>query len=111
MTRGKTDYERMEADPAHRPGLRKEELILAATCAISEELERQGVNKAELARRLGRTRGHVTQLLAGGRNLTLGSIAEMADALGCKVEINLTRGKTAGAKSLKRAARRSAGNV
>jgi hypothetical protein len=99
-----TDYERAEADPAQRPGLCKEELILAATCAICEEMERQDVTKAELARRLGRTRGHVTQLLDGGRNLTLGSIAEVADALGCKVEIGLTRGE-AGGKSLKRAAR------
>lgn len=108
MTRPKTDYERIEADPAQRAALRKEELILAATCAISEELERQGVNKAELARRLGRTRGHVTQLL-GGRNLTLGSLAEMADALGCRVEVSVTSTKrSAAVKSIKRPARRSA---
>jgi hypothetical protein len=31
----------------------------------------------------------------------------MADALGCKVEINVTHGKAVGVKSLKQAARRS----
>jgi hypothetical protein len=100
MTRPTTAYERLETDPAQRAELRKKELILAVTCAISAELERQGVNKAEFARRLGRTRAHVTQLLAGDSNLTLGSIAEMADALGCTAEINLTRGTAAGAKSI-----------
>jgi transcriptional regulator with XRE-family HTH domain len=89
MTRATTDYERIEADPAQRVELRKEELILAVTCALSEELERQGLTKMELADRMGTTRSHITQLLAGGRNLTLGSIAHMADALGCKVEMHL----------------------
>ncbi len=43
------------------------------------------VTRAELARRMGRTRGFVTHLLSGDRNLTLGTLAEIAEALGCKV--------------------------
>lgn len=86
-----TDYERIEADPTQRAELRKEELILAVTNAIAEEMDRQGLSKADLARRLGTTRSHVTQLLAGGRNLMLGSIAEIADAVGCKLEVRLVR--------------------
>jgi transcriptional regulator with XRE-family HTH domain len=50
---------------------------------------RQGVTKSALARRLNTTRSNITQLLGGGRNLTLGKLAEMADALGCKVELHL----------------------
>ena len=90
MTRAMTTYERLQADSKSRPGLRTEELILQVTCALSEEMDRQEVNKAELARRLETTRGHVTQLLGGGRNLTLSSIARMADVLGCAVEIRLS---------------------
>lgn len=89
MAGKRTDYARIEADPSPRPSLRREELLLAATNAIAAEMERQGVTKAELARRMQRTRGHVTQLLAGDRNLTLASIAEVAEALGCKVEVRL----------------------
>lgn len=100
MTRPVTDYERMEADPRHRPGLRKEELILAVTCALSEELERQGITKADLAARLGKTRSFVTQILSGGRNLTLATIAEVADALGRKVTVSL---QTSGRPAAKRA--------
>jgi hypothetical protein len=92
MTRQKrqrTDYERIEADPKQRPALRAEELLLGATCALSEEMERQGLTKAALAARMGRTRGDITQILSGGRNLTLRTLAEVADALGCKVTIGI----------------------
>jgi transcriptional regulator with XRE-family HTH domain len=85
----RTTYEQIEADPRQRPGLRREELILAVTNAISEEMDRQDMTKAELAERLGRTRGEVTQLLSGGRNLTLATIAELADAIGCRVHVEL----------------------
>jgi transcriptional regulator with XRE-family HTH domain len=84
-----TDYEQIEGDPTRRGGLRKEELLVAATCAVSAEMERQGVTKADMARCLGTTRGNMTQLLAGSRNLTLGKLAEMADALGCKIELRM----------------------
>jgi transcriptional regulator with XRE-family HTH domain len=94
MTRAKTDYERIEADPAQRAALRKEELILAVTCAVSEEIERQQITKTDLAQRMGTSRSHVTMLLGGGRNLTLGTIAEMAEALGCKVEVRLVPRRT-----------------
>jgi transcriptional regulator with XRE-family HTH domain len=101
----RTDYERIEADPRHRPGLRKEEVILEVTEAIVEELERQKITKADLAARLGKTRGFVTQILSGGRNLTLGTIAEVADALGCRVSVRL---QTSGRPAVKRARARRA---
>jgi antitoxin HicB len=88
MARGMTDYERIEADPTQRAALRAEDLLLAASCAIAEEMERQGLTKAALAGRMGRSRGHVTQLLSG-RNLTLRTLAEVADALGCKVQLSI----------------------
>lgn len=94
MTRAKTDYERIEGDPTQRLLLRKEELILAVTNAISEELERQDLTKMELADRMGVARSNVTMLLAGGRNLTLGSIAHLADALGCEVKVQLVPRRT-----------------
>lgn len=86
---GRTDYERAEADPERRRTLRREELMIEVTEALARALEEAGITRAEVARRMGRTRGHVTQLLGGGRNLTLGSVAEMADALGCRVEVTI----------------------
>ena len=61
--------------------LRQERLILDVTEALAGALEDGGVTRAELARRLGRTPGFVTQVLGGGRNLTLRTIADIAGAL------------------------------
>jgi hypothetical protein len=84
-----TDHDRIEADPDQRPALYGDELQLAATCALSEEMERQDLTKAALAAKMGRTRGDITQILSGSRNLTLRTLAEVADALGCKVTIGI----------------------
>lgn len=84
-----TDYGRIEAEPKRRSALRREDLILKVTEALTQAMTAAGVTRAELARRLGSTRGHVTQLLAGGRNLTLGTIAEIVDALGCTVDVRV----------------------
>lgn len=47
----------------------------------------QGVSKAALARRLGKSRAYVTQTLAGDRNMTLRTLASFADALGADATI------------------------
>ena len=59
----------------------QERLILDVTELLAGALEDGGVTRAELARRLGRTPGFVSQLLGGGRNLTLRTIADIAAAL------------------------------
>jgi transcriptional regulator with XRE-family HTH domain len=88
MTKARTDYEAFEqSSVANRRLLREEELILDVTEALSEMLEQEGVNKAVLAQRLGKTKGFVSQILAGGRNLTLRTIADVADALGYRIRI------------------------
>jgi transcriptional regulator with XRE-family HTH domain len=88
MTKGPTDYEMFEQSSVpHRKLLREEELILDVTEALSEMLEREGVSKTVLAQRLGKTKGFVSQILAGGRNLTLRTIADIADALGYRIRI------------------------
>jgi transcriptional regulator with XRE-family HTH domain len=45
-------------------------------------MDGQGVTKAELARRVGKSRAYVTQSLSGDRNMTLSTFAGFADALG-----------------------------
>lgn len=44
-------------------------------------MDSQGVTKADLARRVGKSRAYVTQSLSGGRNMTLSTFAGFADAL------------------------------
>jgi transcriptional regulator with XRE-family HTH domain len=67
--------------------LEQEHLILDATELICELLEHKGVTRQELAGRLGKTKGHVTQLLSGERNMTLRTLADVAAALDHRFEL------------------------
>jgi transcriptional regulator with XRE-family HTH domain len=50
--------------------------------------EDQGVSKSDLASRIRRSKGYITQLLGGERNLTLRTLAEVAYALGTRVTLD-----------------------
>jgi transcriptional regulator with XRE-family HTH domain len=50
-------------------------------------MHREGINRKELAERLGSSRSHVTQLLSGERNFTLRTLAEIAFTLGRRVHL------------------------
>jgi plasmid maintenance system antidote protein VapI len=92
MNRTLTDYELFElGSPDHRRLHLEEQLIFDVTEGLSEALESAGLTKTELAKRLGTTKGFVSQLLAGGRNLTLRTVADVADALGCSVRFSFAR--------------------
>lgn len=56
---------------------------------VVAEMNTQGVNGAELARRMGTSRDWVSRVLAGGCNLTLASMGKVAFALGMKVTTQL----------------------
>lgn len=50
-------------------------------------MERQGVSKAKLARRLGKSRAYVTKILQGNANFTLESLVKIARALDCRLDV------------------------
>ena len=92
MTMGRTDYQELESSSTeNRRLLRREELILEVTEALVEQLEKEGITRSQLAARLGRSKGFVSQVLAGRRNLTLRTIADVADALRCRMKIRVQR--------------------
>ena len=83
-----TDVERLEHSSTEaRRLLNQEKLILEVTEALSEAIEEQGLTRSEVAKRLGKTKGFVSQLLAGGRNLTLRTVADVADAIGISLKV------------------------
>jgi transcriptional regulator with XRE-family HTH domain len=65
----------------------------AAKIDIAEEIylamEAQQVSRAELARRLGRSRQYVTKILRGNANFTLESLTKISFALGYQLAIKL----------------------
>gem|GEM_PF-2682488 len=50
-------------------------------------MERQGVSKANLARKLGKSRAYVTKTLQGNANFTLESLVKIARALDCRLNM------------------------
>jgi transcriptional regulator with XRE-family HTH domain len=69
------------------------ELLSVVREALRGEIRRQGIDHAEIARRMERERITVSQLLRGykGRGgMTFATLAAFADALNLDVEIRLT---------------------
>jgi transcriptional regulator with XRE-family HTH domain len=80
MTR--TWVEKVAADPERMKAYQQERLILDVTELISRRMEEHGVSRAELAKRLGRSKGYITQLLDGRANMTLRTVSDVMLALG-----------------------------
>lgn len=84
----KTGYEQFAESASNRRLLDQESLILEATSVLSELMRAEGISRAELARRLGRSKAYVTQALRGQRNLTLRTLADLAGAVGYRVRLS-----------------------
>ena len=60
----------------------QERSILNLTELICKLMEETGVSRSELARRLGKTKGYISQLLDGESNMTVRTISDVFTALG-----------------------------
>ena len=65
-------------------------LLEETSHGVFELMERQGVSRASLARRLGCSRSLVTKLLEGSHNFKLETLADVYLALGRAVHITLS---------------------
>lgn len=65
----------------------KERLIFNVTEDLLVYMEENGVTKNELAKRLGKTKAYISQVLDGSRNMTLGTFSDICFALGFKPQI------------------------
>jgi antitoxin component HigA of HigAB toxin-antitoxin module len=65
----------------------QEDLIMEVTETLCELLEKEQISRKELADRLGKTKGFISQLLNGGRNLTLRTVADILHVLGYRVRL------------------------
>ena len=64
-----------------------EGVLIAATERICELMDRHDTSRAELARRLGKSRAYVTRLLNGQPNMTLKTLTQIAVALGEGIDL------------------------
>ncbi len=66
-----------------------EELILDLTEQVIVAMKELGVNRTELAARMGVSKAFITKLLRGNTNITLRTMASLARSLGCNVNIDV----------------------
>ena len=91
----KTRHEILMESPEYRRLYAIEGLVTDAAELVARLMEEQGVTKAELARRLGKSRARITQLLSGKANMTIRTFAELAYVLGAEVDLAVQpRGKS-----------------
>jgi transcriptional regulator with XRE-family HTH domain len=83
----KTQHEVLMEDPEFRRQLSVEALVAEASETIAKLMVQQNMSKADLARRLNKSRARVTQVLSGRTNLTIRTLAEVACALDAEVKL------------------------
>ena len=87
--KSKSYFEKFVSDSNRRRLINQEMFILEATECLARLLEKEGVSKTELAKRLGKSRAFVTQVLAGGRNMTMRTFADILSVLGYQGKITV----------------------
>jgi transcriptional regulator with XRE-family HTH domain len=74
-------------EPEHDQLLDQERLILYVTETVVGLLTETKMTRQELADRLGKSKGYVSQLLGGERNMTLRTLADLGHALGFRFAV------------------------
>ena len=77
----------ISASPERMRNFQRERLSQEVTELISRLMDEQGVSRAELASRLGKSRAYVTKLLSGDGNMTLRTISDIFTALGRSMRV------------------------
>ena len=76
-------------------------LTMQVTDEITWRMRSLGLSRADLASRMGVSPGRVSQVLSGGENITLRTLASLAAAVDAQFEVQLHReGTTTGGPSM-----------
>jgi transcriptional regulator with XRE-family HTH domain len=84
----KTVVEEYVAHPAQMRLFQQERAIYEVTELIESLLKEAGISRAEFAKRLGKTKGWVTQLLDGDSNKTIRTVADACAVLGHEFRVS-----------------------
>ncbi len=95
MAKWTDEYQKVVENTHGRKLSRQEQLLFDATELVSRAMEDEGVSRSELARRIGKSKAYVTQVLRGQNNMTLRTLSDLADALGYAVELGAVNPKSA----------------
>ena len=93
-------------DPEMARLMAQGDLIMEVTETLCKLLDKEQISRKELADRLGKSKGFVSQLLNGGRNLTLRTVGDILHVLGYRVPLHRIKKKTETEKGKHRTAKR-----
>lgn len=89
----RTCFQTWIEDSQFQQGVAAEKALIEAAWLLQDALVECGLTQEDLARKLGKSRSYVTQLLHGRKNLTLRSLVSALDALGCDLVLGLSSRK------------------
>lgn len=78
---------RQMKDPAFVSALAQESLITDIQEEICRLMQEKGISRNDLAKKMGKSKSFVTQILNSGRNLTLCTVANIFTALGTQLTV------------------------
>lgn len=81
----RTAVDRLRNDAAESILFQQEETILEITEMICEVMDKKGISRADLAKRLGKSRSFVSHLLNGDRNMTLRTLSDILHSMECRL--------------------------
>lgn len=86
------------------PEYQAERLIIDLTEQIARRLEEGSLTRSELAKRLDCSNSYITKLMRGEQNLTIRKIFQIANALGCTLDLSIIpqESKVIGAFTIKK---------
>jgi transcriptional regulator with XRE-family HTH domain len=83
----KTEFQAFLEKAEHRRLYEQEKLLLDTAELLTEVMDAKKVSRAELARKLGKSRSFVTQVLRGNHNMTLRTLADIFFTLDYQVSL------------------------
>jgi transcriptional regulator with XRE-family HTH domain len=86
----------------HSALFNQEELILEVTELLASVMNANNISKAELAKRLNKSKAFVTQCLSGSQNLTLRTLADLFTALEYQLQLGAIPNSARSSKSVHR---------
>lgn len=89
MKNSNTKFDRLTAGADGRRLFEREDLAFHATELISDLMNAKRVTKSELAKKMGKSKAFITQILSGSRNMTLHTFADVMFALESKVSLSV----------------------
>ncbi len=78
-----------EFSEAEERAFARDDLIYMVTETLLMAMEDKEISKVELAKRLNKSKSHVSRLLDGSRNMTLASLSDICFALGIQPEVRI----------------------